>query len=94
MSVHLVGGVFGTLSVGLFATEGGLFLGGGFARTVDPVDRHRVGRRRDVRADLCRVDPLRATLGIRVSPEQERIGLDSSEHGIEAYAAFVTNARE
>ena len=33
LSVHLVNGVFGTLCVGLFATDGGLFFGGGFAKT-------------------------------------------------------------
>ena len=34
LSVHLVNGVFGTLCVGLFANEGGLFMGGGFAKTL------------------------------------------------------------
>jgi len=32
---------------------------------------------------------LKMTVGIRVSPDQERDGLDGSEHGIEAYAGFV-----
>jgi ammonium transporter, Amt family len=32
---------------------------------------------------------LKATVGIRVTPEEEFIGLDISEHGMEAYAGFV-----
>ena len=31
---------------------------------------------------------LKATTGIRVSKEEERIGLDVSEHGMEAYGGF------
>lgn len=89
ISVHLVGGIFGTLSVGFFATDGGLFWGGGFARTLTQA----IG----IAAVGAAVFPLtllvwailRATLGIRVSADQELEGLDASEHGIEAYAAFV-----
>ncbi len=32
---------------------------------------------------------LKATIGIRVHPEQEFQGLDISEHGMEAYNGFV-----
>jgi Amt family ammonium transporter len=35
---------------------------------------------------------LKATLGIRVSPEEEREGLDYGEHGNEAYHGFVLAA--
>jgi Amt family ammonium transporter len=31
---------------------------------------------------------LKATVGLRVSPEEERTGLDVSEHGMEAYGGF------
>ena len=31
---------------------------------------------------------LKATIGIRVSPEEEQRGLDISEHGQEAYTGF------
>lgn len=32
---------------------------------------------------------LKATLGIRVTPEEELEGLDVGEHGMEAYSGFV-----
>lgn len=35
---------------------------------------------------------LRGTLGIRVSAEEEREGLDWGEHGNEAYPYFVASA--
>ena len=35
---------------------------------------------------------LKATLGIRVTAEEELIGLDIGEHGMEAYPGFVKDA--
>jgi ammonium transporter len=35
---------------------------------------------------------LKAILGIRVSEEEELLGLDIGEHGMEAYAGFVKEA--
>lgn len=35
---------------------------------------------------------LKATLGIRVSPEEEIVGLDIGEHGMEAYSGFLKEA--
>jgi len=89
LSVHLVNGVFGTLAVGLFATEGGLLFGGGFAKTQTQL----IG--------ICAIGALvftmsaaawlllKVTMGIRVSAEEEAEGLDLGEHGIEAYPGFV-----
>src|SRR5258708_6078806 len=89
VSVHLVGGIFGTLSVGFFATEGGLFWGGGFARTVTQVTGIAAVGAATFTLTFLAWWILRASLGIRVSPEEELEGLDTGEHGIEAYAAFV-----
>lgn len=89
VSVHLVGGIFGTLSVGFFATEGGLFWGGGFARTVTQVVGIAAVGAATFTLTFLAWWILRAGVGIRVSPEEELEGLDTGEHGIEAYAAFV-----
>jgi Amt family ammonium transporter len=89
LSVHLVNGVFGTLCVGLFATDGGLFFGGGFGKTATQlVGIVAVGA---VTFALSMVAwyALKVTLGIRVSAEEEMNGLDAGEHGMEAYAGFV-----
>ena len=94
LSVHLVGGIFGTLSVGLFATQGGLFWGGGFARTTaQAIGIGAVGAATFTATFLVWA-MLRATLGIRVSADEEVEGLDTGQHGIEAYAAFVKVSEE
>jgi Amt family ammonium transporter len=94
ISVHLVGGIFGTLSVGLFATDGGLFLGGGFTRTaIQSAGIAAVGAATFTLTFLAWWI-LRASVGIRVPAEEEIEGLDAGEHGIEAYAAFVKVSQE
>ena len=89
LSVHLVNGVFGTLCVGLFATDGGLFFGGGFGKTMTQfVGVVSVGAVTFVLSMVAWL-AIKATIGIRVSPEEELEGLDAGEHGMEAYAGFV-----
>jgi Amt family ammonium transporter len=95
VSVHLVNGVFGTLCVGLFAqdlvpktTGDGLFFGGGaallFAQLAGVVT---VGIFVFAISSIVWLI-LRATVGIRVSEEEEIEGLDLGEHGITAYPEF------
>ncbi|AFY94436.1 ammonium transporter [Chamaesiphon minutus] len=94
-SVHLVNGVWGTLAVGLFsqgdaygvtpAPKLGLFFNGSFEQLgYQLVGTLAVGV---VTVVLCFVfwAILKATLGIRVTQEEEFQGLDISEHGMEAY---------
>jgi Amt family ammonium transporter len=89
LSVHLVNGVFGTLAVGLFATDGGLFFGGGFAKTTSQlIGIGAVGLTTFV-LSLAIWLALKATIGIRVSRQEELEGLDIGEHGIEAYTGFA-----
>lgn len=102
LSVHLVNGVFGTLCVGLFAqdkitgtaTGNGLFFGGGLKllgaqlATVLSVAVFVF----TVAAGTWLI--LRATIGIRVSREEELRGLDIGEHGNDAYAGFQVFATE
>jgi Amt family ammonium transporter len=91
LSVHLVNGVFGTLCVGLFATDGGLFMGGGAALIVTQLKGIlAVGAFTAVSSAVVWY-LLKATVGIRVSPEEEREGLDTGEHGMEAYPGFTSH---
>ncbi len=96
LSVHLVNGIFGTLAVGLFAQDGitgaetgnGLFFGGGLKLFMAQL-MGVVG----VGVFTFAVSfvvwyIIKATLGIRVSREEEVRGLDLGEHGMEAYAGF------
>jgi Amt family ammonium transporter len=94
LSVHLVNGVFGTLAVGLFATEGGLFFGGGFAKTVNQLIGIGAVGAFVFAASAAAWLLLKVTVGIRVSANEELEGLDTGEHGMEAYPGFVQSGPE
>lgn len=91
-SVHLVCGIWGTLAVGIFATDGGLFFGGGIGLLINQiVGILTVGGFTVAFSTVCWY-ALKATVGIRVSQEEEHRGLDIGEHGMEAYSGFVKEA--
>jgi Amt family ammonium transporter len=94
VSVHLVNGIFGTLAVGLFATESGLFYGGGFGQTVTQLIGIAAFGAMTFGLSSIVWFVLKATIGIRVSKEEEMEGLDSGEHGMEAYPGFVQATQE
>ncbi|WP_053992012.1 ammonium transporter [Mangrovimonas sp. TPBH4] len=85
ISVHGVVGAFGTLLVGVFATDGGLFYGGGFKQLgVQAIGVFSIGAWAIV-ATFIVLFILKKTIGLRV-PEQDEIkGLDITEHGMNAY---------
>jgi Amt family ammonium transporter len=89
ISVHLVNGVFGTLCVGLFATEGGLLMGGGFASTWVQIVGIAATGAMTFGLSLIVWLVLKMAMGVRVSAEEELEGLDVGEHGMEAYNEFV-----
>ena len=100
ISVHLVCGVFGTLSVGLFAqdvftpntTGNGLFFGGGAGLLMAQLAGVAgVGLFVFV-VSLIYWKILASTMGLRVSSEEEMEGLDIGEHGNIAYPDFVSMA--
>jgi Amt family ammonium transporter len=90
IGVHGVCGAVGTLCVGLFATEGGLFYGGGAAFLgVQALGAAAVTVWVTVTMFIS-FSILKATVGLRVSREEEIEGLDIHEHGIESsYADFM-----
>ncbi|WP_248277497.1 ammonium transporter [Brasilonema sp. UFV-L1] len=107
-SVHLVCGVWGTLAVGLFSvgpgvaafpwyTDGlgpakGLFAGGGLGQFfVQLLGVVCVGGITVLLSTIFWL-ALKATLGIRVSTQEEIEGLDIGEHGMEAYSGFLKEA--
>ena len=92
LSVHLVAGVWGTLSVGLFAEArfvadvgNGLLFGGGFkllgAQALGVV---ATGGFVVLSSGLAWV-LIDKTIGLRVGEEEEYVGLDIAEMGMEAY---------
>ena len=85
IAVHGVCGTFGTVAVGLFAQNGGLFYGGGLHLLgVQTLGVAVIGLW-GFGATYGLFSLLKAAVGIRVSAEDEVIGLDISEHGISAY---------
>jgi ammonium transporter, Amt family len=98
ISVHLVCGVFGTLAVGLFAqaeftpntTGDGLFFGGGAGLLMAQL-AGIIGVAIFVFViSMIFWKIIAATVGIRVSAEEEMEGLDIGEHGNVAYPDFVS----
>lgn len=85
LSVHLLNGVWGTLSFGLFSTTSGLLYGFGPHQFVVQM----IGVACTAAAVLVSSAVLwaitKAILGMRVSPDEEYVGLDRSEMGMEAY---------
>ncbi len=89
VGVHFANGIWGTLAVGLFDTENGLFYGGGF-RQLGIQALGVVAILAYVVVTMTIVFLLiRKFHGLRVTPEEEIGGLDSYEHGLDsAYAGF------
>lgn len=96
ISAHLTNGIWGTISVGLFAqdqfspgtTGNGLFYGGGFSLL-----GHQFIGILAVGAFIFSVSLLtwwliQTTAGLRVSKAEELEGLDIGEHGLHAYPDF------
>ncbi len=97
LAVHGMGGIFGTIAVGLFAqdkfmpgtTGDGLFFGGGATLLL-----HQLTGIAAVGAAVFVVSlgawlAIKAIMGVRVSEEEEMEGLDIGEHGNRAYPDFV-----
>lgn len=91
VSVHGVCGAIGTLCVGLFAIDGGLFYGGGFGQLgTQAVGVFGIGAWSLVTSFII-LFILKKTIGLRVSEKEEIEGLDIHEHGMEAYPDFRLN---
>lgn len=88
-SVHLVCGVAGTLLTGIFMRERGLIDSGSFAQLgVQAQGVVAIGA--FVVASSAVIWLLiKTVIGMRVGEEEEMVGLDISEHGMEAYPAMA-----
>ncbi|PKN57123.1 MAG: ammonia permease [Deltaproteobacteria bacterium HGW-Deltaproteobacteria-14] len=97
VSVHLVGGVFGTLMVGFFSTNAdvglGLFYGGDLSLLgTQLLGVGAVGGFTVVTTGILWF-ALKKTIGIRVDAEDEYLGLDIAEHKMEAYPSDAIPGR-
>jgi ammonium transporter, Amt family len=96
IAAHGMGGIWGTLSAGLFTTpelaaigQPGLFYGGGLYQLgVQALGIVAAGGFVFV-SSLAVFAVLKTTIGIRVKPDQELDGLDIHEHGVYGYPDLV-----
>jgi Amt family ammonium transporter len=92
IAVHLVGGLLGSLLLGLFADTAvnplgadGLFFGGGLSLLGKQALASAVVFAFSFAVTYIVARILDATMGIRVDEEQELVGLDQSQHAEAAY---------
>ena len=88
IAVHGVNGFFGALAVGLFATEGGLFFGGGTAMLVTQALGVLVIGAFGFVLTFILMKIMQKTFGIRISKVEESAGIDAVSFGVEAYSTF------
>ena len=100
VAVHMFNGIWGTIAVGLFATESapgfavagikeGLFYGGGFKQLGLQLFGLIITALWTVVTITIVYFVINKTIGLRVSEEEEITGLDATEHGLpSAYAGF------
>jgi Amt family ammonium transporter len=95
LSVHGIAGIWGTLSNGLFATKEltdkvaigkpGLFYGGGFEQLIVQIEGVLAAGAYAFVVSFVALYVIKLVIGLRVSEEEEVIGLDLSEHGAYGY---------
>ncbi|MEZ2121010.1 ammonium transporter [Corynebacterium sp. CCM 9203] len=88
VGVHLVAGLWGTVGVGLLATDVGWFTGGGWAGFQLFIIQILVALAAMVLSGLVTVViavAIKATIGWRIDPEDEHNGIDFALHGESAY---------
>ena len=88
IAVHGVNGLFGTLAVGLFAAEDGLFFGGGADLLLtQAIGVLAIGSFSFI-LTFCIMKLMKKTIGIRVTRSEETAGIDAVTFGVEAYTTF------
>ena len=95
IAVHLVGGLAGSILLGLFAdsavnaavTNEGLFLGGGATLLGDQFVASVVTLAYSFVVSFVLAKVIDRTMGLRVDPDAEEEGLDLSQHAETAYAS-------
>jgi Amt family ammonium transporter len=93
VAIHGVGGVFGVLATGLFASKGmnvsgadGLFFGNPMLLGVQQMAALSVVGLFAAAVTFGILKLIDRWPGLRVSPEEERMGLDLSQHNERAYS--------
>jgi Amt family ammonium transporter len=87
VAVHGINGLFGTIAVGFFAQEDGLFFGGGTSLLITQI----IGVLSIALFSFCLtyviMSLLKITVGVRVSKEEEKAGIDAVSFGVKSYTS-------
>ena len=86
VAVHGINGLFGTLAVGFFAIEGGLFFGGGADLLITQLMGVTVIALFSFTITFILMKVLKSTVGIRITTEEEEAGIDSVSFGVKSYS--------
>jgi ammonium transporter, Amt family len=88
VAVHGVNGIFGTLAVGLFSIKNGLFTTGSFeGLRIQGTGIVTIAAFAFV-TTYALFKLLDKTMGLRIPANEEQIGIDTVEYGVEAYSTF------
>jgi Amt family ammonium transporter len=85
IAVHGVNGLFGTMAVGFFAIEGGLFYGGGISLLITQILGVITIALFSFTVTFIIMKFLKLTIGVRISSEDEEAGIDASSFGVQSY---------
>ncbi|RPG66634.1 MAG: ammonium transporter [Flavobacteriaceae bacterium TMED42] len=86
VAVHGINGLFGTLAVGFFAIEGGLFFGGGLDLLTTQLIGVTIIALFSFSITFIIMKVLKSTVGIRITTEEEEAGIDSVSFGVKSYS--------
>ena len=85
IAVHGVNGLFGTMAVGFFAIEGGLFYGGGISLLITQILGVITIALFSFTVTFIIMKFLKLTIGVRISSDDEEAGIDASSFGVQSY---------
>lgn len=86
VAVHGINGLFGTLGVGFFAVEGGLFFGGGADLLITQLVGVLTIALFSFSITFILMKVLKSLVGIRITSEEEEAGIDSVSFGVKSYS--------
>ena len=85
IAVHGVNGLFGTMAVGFFAIEGGLFYGGGISLLITQILGVITIALFSFTVTFIIMKFLKLTIVVRISIDDEEAGIDASSFGVQSY---------
>jgi len=86
VAVHGINGLFGTLAVGFFATEAGLFFGGGADLLITQFIGVLTIALFSFSITFILMKVLKSAIGVRITSEEEEAGIDSVSFGVKSYS--------